>query len=98
MPVYTYQVIHDDDTEGGTFEAVHGMNDPPLEVHPETGEKVVRVFSAPHLAGWAHERKAKELVSDKNLERHGFTKYVRSGKGQYERRAGSGGPDHISSD
>jgi hypothetical protein len=95
MPTYTYQIIHDDGTEGEIFEIVHRMSDPPLEVHPETGEKVVRVFQAPHVAGWANERMGKQLTSDKNLDRLGFTKYVRNGHGQYEKRTGKG-PDNIS--
>lgn len=90
MPVYTYQVMNEDGTEGDTFEIVHGMNDPPLTVHPKTGEPVRRVFAAPHIAGWSHARQAKELTSDSNLEKHGFTKYVRSGKGNYEKRTGKG--------
>ncbi len=98
MPIYTYQVIHEDGSEGEPFEYVHRMSDPPLTEHPETGEKVVRVFQAPHIAGWGNERVNKEMTSDKNVERLGFTKYVRQGKGHYERRAGSAGPETITSD
>ena len=90
MPVYTYQIINEDGSEGDTFEIVHGMNDPPLTMHPETGQPVRRVFTAPNIAGWANARKSKEMLSDSNLEKHGFTKYVRSGKGQYEKRTGKG--------
>jgi hypothetical protein len=90
MPSYTYQVIHEDGTEGELFEVVHGMNDPPLTVHPQTGKPVQRVFSPPHVAGWANERQSKQRISDANLEKHGFTKYVRSGKGNYEKRTGQG--------
>lgn len=95
MPVYTYQVIHDDGSEGEIFEYKHGMNEEPLTEHPETGEKVVRVFRAPHVAGSSHERLQKQAMSDKNLERLGFTKYVRQGKGNYEKRTGTG-PDRLS--
>lgn len=97
MPRYTYQVIHDDGTEGEIFEVVHRMSDPPLTEHPDTGEKVVRIFAPPHIAGWANERVQRQATSDKNLERLGFTKYVRSGKGQFERRTGQG-PEHIAVD
>jgi len=97
MPVYTYQVIHDDGSEGETFDWVHRMSDPPLEVHPETGEKVVRVFQASHIAGWGNERVGKQMTSDKNLERLGFTKYVRNGKGNYEKHVGKG-PERIGSE
>ncbi len=94
MPTYAYQVIHKDGSEGEIFEYVHRMSDPPLTVHPETGEAVVRVFTAPHVAGRHNERHEKQAMSDKNLERLGFTKYVRQGKGNYEKRTGAG-PDRL---
>jgi len=88
MPTYTYQVIHDDGSEGEIFEYTQRMSEPPLEEHPETGERVVRVFVSPHIAGNSHERIQKQTASDKNLERLGFTKYVRNGKGHYEKHVG----------
>ena len=94
MPIYTYQVVHDDGTEGECFEHAQGMSEPPLTEHPETGEKVVRVFQVPHLAGRYHDRVVKNQMDDKNLDRLGFTKYVRNGKGNYEKHVGSG-PDRI---
>ncbi len=97
MPIYTYRVIHEDGSEGEVFEYEHGMSET-LEEHPETGEKVVRVFQAPHVPGAWGESANKERMSDKNLERLGFTKYQRTGKGHYERRAGKEGPDHLSVD
>ena len=90
MPIYAYQIIHDDGSEGEIVELQHGMSDPPLTEHPDTGETLVRIFSAPHLAGAHHERAVKQSMSDSNLERLGFTKYVKSGKGNYEKRTGQG--------
>lgn len=97
MPIYTYQVINADGTEGETFEIAHGMNEPPLTVHPQTGQPVRRVFTAPHIAGWANEHQSKHLISDENLSKHGFTKYVRNGKGHYEKRTGMG-PSSLHAD
>lgn len=94
MPLYTYQIINPDGTDGDTFEIVHGMNEPPLTLHPETGQPVRRVFTPPHIAGWANARQARQMLSDTNLEKHGFTKYVRTGKGAYEKRTGKG-PETI---
>jgi len=94
MPVYTYQIVRDDGTEGEIFEYAHGMKDEPLTAHPETGERVVRVFRAPHVAGSSHERIHKQAMNDKNLDRLGFTKYVRNGKGNYEKHVGHG-PDRL---
>lgn len=88
MPTYTYQVIHDDGSEGELFEYTQRMSEPPLEEHPETGEKVVRVFVSPHIAGNSHERIQKQRTSDDNLARLGFTKYVKNGKGHYEKHVG----------
>jgi len=98
MPVYTYQIINDDGSESETVEIVHGMNEPPMTVHPKTGQQMRRVFSPPHIAGWANERQAKHITSDANLERHGFTKYARSGKGHYEKRTGGEGPPSLNVD
>jgi predicted nucleic acid-binding Zn ribbon protein len=97
MPVYTYQIIHDDGTEGPTFDWIHKMTDPPLETHPHTGQKAVRIFVAPNIAGAnsSHERVQKQRLDDKNLDRLGFTKYVRNGKGHYERTAGKEGPSEL---
>ncbi len=96
MPIYTYQIINEDGSEGPTFEYAHGMNEPPLAEHPETGQPVKRVFAAPHVAGWGNERVSKQMTRDQNVERLGFTKYVRNGKGHYERTAGGAGPKQIS--
>lgn len=96
MPMYTYQVILEDGSPGETFEVVRGMNDPPLERHPETGEKVTRVFQPVHVAGMSNAVHDKTRLSDKNLEKQGFTAYRRNGKGHYERTAGSGGPATLS--
>lgn len=98
MPVYTYQIIQDDGSEGDTFELVRAMTDPPLTHHPETGERVKRIFAAPHVPGRHGASATKARLSNENLERHGFTKYERVGKGQYERRAGNEGPSTISAD
>jgi predicted nucleic acid-binding Zn ribbon protein len=97
MPEYTYQVIHKDGSEGEMFEVIHRMSDPALTEHPETGEKVVRVFSPPNVADSTsnHERVQKQRLSDKNLDRLGFTKYQRNGKGHYERTAGNFGPETL---
>lgn len=96
MPLYTYQIVNEDGTPGETFEVMRKMSDPPLERHPETGQKVQRVYKPVHIAGFGSDLHKKTLLSDKNLEKHGFTAYRRNGKGHYERTAGSQGPDNIS--
>jgi len=90
MPTYVYQVINDDGSDGETFEVFQKMTDSPLTEHPETGQPVRRVLQAPNIAGKWSESGTKKMLSDGNLDRLGFTKYEKSGHGQYEKRAGSG--------
>ena len=68
------------------------MSEPALETHPETGKPVRRLIQAPNIAGKWSESATKQMLSDKNLDRIGFTKYERAGDGTYEKRAGSGPP------
>ena len=98
MPTYVYQVITDADSEGEIFEVVQKMSEDALTEHPETGEKVKRVITAPNIAGkWSELSKGGGMMSNKNLDRLGFTKYERAGDGHYEKKAGSG-PNVISAD
>ena len=99
MPTYVYEIL---DSEGeGTgewFERVQTMREPALKKHPETGAPVRRVPQAPNIAGKWSEMKAKSTLSDKNLDRLGFTKYQRKGEGYLERTAGNFGPQTLGGD
>jgi predicted nucleic acid-binding Zn ribbon protein len=98
MPLYVYEVITPDDSPGEQFEVFQSMADPPLAAHPTTGQPVRRVFQAPAIGGkWSDSAMSKSVADDKKLDRLGFTKYVKSGDGTYEKRAGKG-PDVISRD
>lgn len=96
MPLYTYEIINDDGSIGETFEVLRKMSDPPLERHPETGQKVRRVYQPIHIAGATSGLHDKARLSDSNFEKHGFTAYRKNGKGHYERTAGKEGPKHLS--
>lgn len=96
MPLYTYEIVNDDGSIGETFEVLRKMSDPPLERHPETGQKVRRVFQPVHIAGDSSGHHDKTRLSDSNLERLGFTAYRKNGKGHYERTAGKEGPSQLS--
>ncbi len=95
MPTYVYEVVAADGQPGERFELVQKMLDSPLTQHPETGQPVRRVFLPPRIAGRfspiASERATKD---DSKLERLGFTKYVKSGDGTYEKTVGKG-PNQI---
>lgn len=114
MPIYVYEIINVEQPAGsvsqdGTvsqdetqsceqFEVVQKMGDPPLTVHPETGQPVRRVIQPPFIGGtWSDHAMKKSTSDDKKLDRLGFTKYVKAGDGFYEKRAGKG-PNLISAD
>ena len=97
MPTYVYAIINDDGSDGESFEVVQRMTDPPLTEHPESGRPVRRVPQPPHIAGDWSEGATKQKLSDKNLDRLGFTKYQKTADGTYEKRAGKG-PKSISAD
>ncbi len=95
MPTYVYETITEDGQPGERFEVVQPMADAPLAQHPETGQSVRRVFLPAWVAGkYAPMRSERAVGDDKKLERMGFTKYVKSGDGSYEKTVGSG-PDLI---
>jgi len=97
MPTYVYQVINEDGSDGETFEIVQRMSDAALTKHPQTGKPVRRVPQAPIIPGSWSDHSTKQKLSDKNLDRLGFTKYQRAGDGMYEKKAGKG-PNAISAD
>ncbi len=91
MPVYVYRLIRPrtdvaSGTDDETFEVTQSIHDPPLTHHPETGEPVERVLTAPHIATGR--------AGDAQIANAGFTKYKRMSDGTYERQAGSG-PKHV---
>lgn len=95
MPTYVYQAITDDGSEGEVFEIFQKMSDDALTEHPDTGQPIRRIPTAPHIGGEWSDAATKSKLSDKNLDRLGFTKYQNTGGGHYEKRAGSG-PDLLS--
>ncbi|MBL9119247.1 MAG: FmdB family transcriptional regulator [Phycisphaerae bacterium] len=97
MPTYVYAVVLPDGSDGRVFEVVQRMSDQPLTKDPESGEPVRRLITAPNLSLQWSESAGKKKLSDKNLERLGFTKYQNAGGGTFEKRAGAG-PNAISAD
>jgi len=97
MPTYVYQVITDDGGEGEVFEIFQHMKDAPLTTHPRTGQPVRRVIQAANIPLKHTEKAEARRMSNKNLDRLGFTKYERAGGGFYEKKAGQG-PNVISAD
>lgn len=100
MPVYVYRVVKPAPPNGippadaqpagepeVTFEVRQLMSDPPLTVHPTTGEPVERILFAPAIAS--------NKLGNAHINSTGLTKYVRTSDGSYERQAGSGGSKII---
>ena len=87
MPIYEYE---HDGARGqceGRFEVLRGIDDPPLTKCPECGNPCHRVFSTFSTGSREHG-----LLSNRNLESHGFTKYERASDGSYEKKCGKGIP------
>ena len=96
MPRYEYEIILADGETGERFEVWQRMADKPLTHHPETGQPVRRVISAPVIPGERSDMKlSSTLKNDRKLGEMGFTKYVKTSDGTYEKRAGDG-PASIS--
>jgi putative FmdB family regulatory protein len=84
MPTYTYRCDEPCETCGGNQEVFQRMSDAPLTQCQECDKSLRRVVSLPLRAVVN-----KGNLSDSNIEAKGFTKYVRAGKGRYEKVAGS---------
>ncbi|WP_397568729.1 FmdB family transcriptional regulator [Schlesneria sp. T3-172] len=96
MPLYEYAVVNDDGSHGQVFEVLQKIGEPALTTHPETGQPVERIISAasvPRPMGGP----IKGDISNRNLEKLGFTKYQKSSTGSYEKVLGDG-PDLIKRD
>lgn len=98
MPTYLYEILDKKGrATGETFEIVQLMKDEPLTKEPGTDRPCRRAIVAPAIAGKWSPIKAKSTLSNKNLERMGFTKYERRGDGYMEKTAGKG-PRAISAE
>lgn len=92
MPVYIYQVERDasDGLPGHRFEIVQGINEPALTHHPVTGQLVTRVVQSVGMTGTWSDTGMKQGLSETNLTRHGFAKYIKVDEGKYEKMSGQG--------
>lgn len=98
MPLYEYEILDEHGEPLERFELFQSMSAAPLTKHPLTGQPVRRIISAPTLLGRNSDHAVnRTLNDDKRLGELGFTKYVKTDEGRYEKRAGSG-PSSLSSD
>jgi putative FmdB family regulatory protein len=83
VPIYVYQA-----KKGGctlcrdSFEKKQGINDAPIKKCPECGAPVSRVICAPFLQTG---RTDKSVLSDSNLQKHGFNKLINEGDGKFRK-------------
>ena len=95
MPTYVYEVVENGQPTGERFEVVQSMSDESLTKHPESGKPVRRVILPPHIGGkYSDGAMNRSMANDGKLDKLGFTKYVKSGDGTYEKAFGSG-PKNI---
>ncbi len=96
MPIYVYEVIVDDDSEGEIFEIEQPMTAEPLSKHPLTGEPVRRIYLPPNISKKYTPWQTANKLENKNVEKAGFTKYERDKlTGTYHRVAGKEGPSKF---
>ena len=89
MPVYVYQEILPDGSDGETFECIQNMSEATLTTHPKTGNSVRKIFHAPNLSSKYTDGATKNRLSDQNIEKHGFTRYEKDKlTGRYHKTAG----------
>ena len=66
MPIYVYEIVQADGSEGPRFEIAQGMKEPVLTKHPETGEPVRRVIVPVAIGGsWTESSMNKRMKDDK---------------------------------
>lgn len=87
MPIYTYQLVTPAG-DGAVIEIFQPIDAAPLTHHPDTGVPLRKLITAPNLPLKYGRSAEKTRLSDSNVARHGFTKYVREGKGHYVKTAG----------
>ena len=90
MPMYVYDVLDDEGAVCGSFEIIQKITAEPLTKHPETGQTLRMKMQAPFVGKKTNGELPKADLSDRNLEKLGFTKYQKSRKGGYEKILGDG--------
>ncbi len=99
MPLYTYENKHDNAYCTyclGGFDVMQKLADPVLKHCSYCGSEVKKIITASHV-NTGTTGSPNSTLSEKNIEKNGFTQYRKVGQGQYEKTAGKG-PDQFSAD
>jgi putative FmdB family regulatory protein len=90
MPLYEYAPNAGRCTQcNGRFEVLQSLSAGPLTKCPQCEEPCHRV-----LSGFATGKSTANVMSTKNLEQKGFTRYEKTGDGSYTKTLGDG-PAHL---
>ncbi|MDR0393190.1 MAG: hypothetical protein LBH52_03100 [Puniceicoccales bacterium] len=95
MPWYLYRVLLPKTARENCpiIEMYHGCNER-VTLDPNSGHPMERVYTAPNLSKGYSESHTKKLLSNANLARKGFTKYIRDkSSGCYVKSVGQQGPN-----
>jgi hypothetical protein len=90
MPLYLYEEVLPDGTGGEQFELLQPISAATYTEHPDTGVPVRRLIGVPNAPKSWTDSQGKTKTSDPNLERLGFTKYVKGSDGKYDKLFGKG--------
>ena len=83
MPTYVYRAKAEGcDFCGPGFEYKQSIKDAALEKCPECGASIARVICAPFVQTG---RTDKSVLSDSNLQKHGFDKLINEGDGKFRK-------------
>jgi putative FmdB family regulatory protein len=85
MPTYVYESV--DKVKSckicaDGFETEQGIKEPALTKCPKCGSPIRRVITTVNIST---ARSTKEILSDKNIKKHGFTKLVNEGNGKFRK-------------
>lgn len=81
---------------GEPLEVIQSLREPPLTHHPVSGRPVRRIITGVTLCLRHAHGQMQNSLSRENLERHGFSRYEKTGPGSYIRTAGRDGPEGLS--
>lgn len=85
MPTYVYEPLNERKSckicrDG--FETEQSMKDNALRKCPECGSPVKRVITSVNIST---APSTKQILSDKNIKKHGFTKLINEGDGKFRK-------------
>ena len=69
MPIYIYQVLTDDGSEGEIFEIEQSMTTGSLTKHPVTGQSIKRIYLPPNISKKHTPGQTQKKLDNRNIEK-----------------------------